>query len=287
MTDTHQSLDSGLYFVSTPIGAARDITLRGLDILESADVLAAEDTRNTRHLMDIHGIKLKGRLLIPYHDHNGARVRPKLIEMINGGKSVAYVSDAGTPLIADPGYALARDVIAADLKVIAAPGASAILTALAVAGLPTDRFFFAGFLPQKKLARRKALASMANIPGTLVFYESPKRVGKSLTDMVLELGGERSAAVCRELTKKFEEVRRGSLAELQDIYQLDTPKGEIVVVIGPAPDREISEDMLQEVLKVALREHNSLRDAVDRVTSDTGLARKKVYQMALMLEQNR
>jgi len=158
LTDIHQSLDAGLYFVSTPIGAARDITLRGLDILKSADVLAAEDTRNTRHLMDIHGVRLEGRSLIPYHDHNGAHVRPKLISMIKEGKSVAYVSDAGTPLIADPGYALARDVIAADLKVIAAPGASAVLAALAVAGLPTDRFFFAGFLPQKKIARRKSLA---------------------------------------------------------------------------------------------------------------------------------
>ncbi len=287
MTDIHQSLDAGLYFVSTPIGAARDITLRGLDILKSADVLAAEDTRNTRHLMDIHGVRLEGRSLIPYHDHNGAHVRPKLISMIKEGKSVAYVSDAGTPLIADPGYALARDVIAADLKVIAAPGASAVLAALAVAGLPTDRFFFAGFLPQKKIARRKSLASMSNIPGTLVIYESPKRVGKSLSDMVLELGGERSAAVCRELTKKFEEVRRGSLAELQKTYQLETPKGEIVVVIGPAPAREISDEMLEGALKVALRHHDSLRDAVDQVTKDTDMARKKVYQMALAMEQKR
>ncbi|NOX40541.1 MAG: 16S rRNA (cytidine(1402)-2'-O)-methyltransferase [Alphaproteobacteria bacterium] len=283
----HQSLDAGLYFVSTPIGAARDITLRGLDILKTADVLAAEDTRNTRHLMDIHGVKLEGRSLIPYHDHNGSHIRPKLIALIKGGKSVAYVSDAGTPLIADPGYALARDVITADLKVIAAPGASAVLAALAVAGLPTDRFFFAGFLPQKKVARRKSLASLANIPGTLVIYESPKRVGKSLSDMVLELGGDRSAAVCRELTKKFEEVRRGSLAELQKAYQQETPKGEIVVVIGPAPDREISNEMLEDALKVALRQHNSLRDAVDQVTKDTDLARKKVYQMALAMEQKR
>lgn len=287
MTDHHQSLAPGLYFVATPIGAARDITLRGLDILANADVLAAEDTRNTRRLMDIHGIALGDRALHAYHDHNGPVQRPKLIALIKAGKSVAYVSDAGTPLIADPGYALARDVIAAGEKVIAAPGASALLAALAVAGLPTDQFFFAGFLPNKSVARRKYLGSFAAIPGTLVFYESPKRVGKTLRDMVQALGGDRQAALCRELTKKFEQVRRTSLAELAEIYETETPKGEIVVVVGPAPERETSPEVLEDALKSALETAGSLRDAVDQVAAVLGLPRKQVYQKALELEKRK
>jgi 16S rRNA (cytidine1402-2'-O)-methyltransferase len=287
LTDHHQSLDSGLYFVATPIGAARDITLRGLDILTQADVLAAEDTRNTRRLLDIHGVALGARRLIPYHDHNGAAQRPKLIAAIEAGKSVAYVSDAGTPLIADPGYALARDVIAAGFKVIAAPGASAVLAALAVAGLPTDRFFFAGFLSPKSAARRKSLSEFAAVPGTLVFYESAKRLSKSLSDMVQCLGGDRQAAVCRELTKKFEEVRRGTLDDLVLAYQGETPKGEIVVVVGPPPLREIGPNVVADALRVALADHNSLRDAVDHVAGALGQPRKQVYNLALKMEKDK
>jgi len=224
LTIMTQSLESALYFVATPIGAARDITLRGLDILARADVLAAEDTRNTKRLLDIHGVDLGARWIVPYHDHNGAAQRPKLIAALKEGKSVAYMSDAGTPLIADPGFALARDVIAAGLKVRAAPGASALLTALAVAGLPTDRFFFAGFLPPKTGARQKELGLLAPVPGTLVFYESPKRIHGSLTDMVQVLGGDRQAAVCRELTKKFEECGAARSKNLRQAMKIKNRK---------------------------------------------------------------
>jgi len=285
LTEPRQSLPIGLYFVATPIGSARDITLRGLDILRNADVLAAEDTRNTRHLMDIHAVQLAGRPLIPYHDHNGPAQRPRLMGLLDEGKSVVFVSDAGTPLIADPGFSLAREAIALGHKVYAAPGASALLAALTVAGLPTDKFFFAGFLPPKSAARQKAVADMASIPGSLVFYESPKRLGKMLTDLAQGLGGDRQAAVCRELTKKFEEVRRGTLAELAGQYATETPKGEIVVVVGPAPERALDGDMLIETLTAALREHSSLKDAVAFVAEMTGLPRKQVYQQALALEK--
>jgi 16S rRNA (cytidine1402-2'-O)-methyltransferase len=285
LSEHDQSLPAGLYFVATPIGAARDITLRGLDILKSADVLAAEDTRNTRHLMDIHGIKLGDRPLLAYHDHNGVRQRPKLIALIKEGKSVAYVSDAGTPLIADPGYGLSRDVIEEGLPVFAAPGASAVLTALAVAGLPTDRFFFAGFLPNKSTARRKMLTEFAPVPGSLVFYESAKRVHKSLVDMALILGN-RQAAVCRELTKKFEDVQRGTLADLADFYADKAVKGEIVVVVGPPLDVVVGAEQLDLALQAALSGAASLRDAVDQVASDLAQPRKAVYRRALELQRD-
>lgn len=285
LTDHTKSLAPGLYFVATPIGSARDITLRGLDILANADVLAAEDTRNTRRLLDIHGVALAGRPLLSYHDHSGPARRERLLAMVKSGKSLAYVSDAGTPLIADPGFALTRDAILAGVPVTAAPGASAVLTALTLSGLPTDRFFFAGFLPPKSAARRKALTELKNIPGSLVFYESPRRVGKTLTDMVHILGSSRQAAICRELTKKFEEVRRKPLCDLAVDFVDEVPKGEIVLVIGPAPAREIPPEVLVDALELALSSTGSLRDAVDDVSSALGLPRKQVYQRALEMEK--
>lgn len=287
LTLERQSLAAGLYFVATPIGAARDITLRGLDILRSADILAAEDTRNTRHLLDIHGVALNGRPLIPYHDHNGPAQRPRLLAWIGEGKSVAYVSDAGTPLIADPGFVLAREAIAKGIDVIAAPGASALLAALTVAGLPTDRFYFAGFLPPKLAARQKMLAQLDGVPGTLVFYESPKRVGKMLMDLVQAFGGDRPAALCRELTKKFEEVRRGRLDELAGEYEKQVPKGEIVVVVGPAPERDLDAKGLAQMMAAALTASATLKDAVASVVAATGAPRKQVYQLALELEKDK
>jgi len=191
-----KQLSAGLYFVATPIGAARDITLRGLDILASADVIAAEDTRTAKRLMEIHGIPLGDRPVISYHDHNGAQVRPRLMRLLNEGKSLVYVSEAGTPLVADPGYALARAAIDAGGQVIGAPGPSAVIAALTVAGLPTDRFFFAGFAPNAKGARRRFFEEFSEVPGTLVFYESPKRIHGMLGDLVQTLGGDRQAAVC-------------------------------------------------------------------------------------------
>ncbi len=204
-------LEPGLYVVATPIGAARDVTLRALDILRDADIVAAEDTRTLRKLLEIHGVRRAGRL-VAYHDHNGAAQRPGLLRALNDGRSIALVSDAGTPLIADPGFKLVEAAAAAGHMVRAAPGASAVLAALSVAGLPTERFLFAGFPPPRTAARRAFLAEVAGVAATLVFYESPRRLAACLADMADTLGADRPAVVCRELTKRFEETWRGSLA---------------------------------------------------------------------------
>ena len=273
----------GLYFVATPIGAARDITLRGLDLLEQADLLAAEDTRNTRKLMDIHGIALNNRRIIAYHDHNGAAQRPKIIDALRQGQVVAYVSDAGTPLVADPGYALSQAVIAEGLPVYAAPGPSAVLAALTVAGLPTDKFLFSGFLPTKSKARCGELSTLSTIKASLVFFESAKRIKGMLNDVAATLG-DRQVALCRELTKKFEEVRRGTVSELlEQIENGAMVKGEYVVVIGPPQVIEISDDIINDHLANLIQDH-SLKDAVALVAEMTGAPRKSVYQLALSLK---
>ncbi len=275
-------LTAGLYLVATPIGTAADITLRALDLLENADILAAEDTRQARKLMDIHGIALNGRPLLPYHDHNGAAMRPRLLEAVKQGKVVAYVSDAGTPLIADPGYQLAAGAIAEGLPLASAPGASAVLAALSVAGLPTDRFLFAGFSPVKMLARKAFFAEFAAVPSTLVFYEAPRRLGDSLGAM-LEVFGDRPAAMCRELTKKFEEVKRGSLAELAAYYaDIPAPKGEAVVVVGPPLKAAATAEAIDAALLEALK-HNRVKDAAAEVAAAFDLPRKPLYQRALEL----
>ncbi len=278
-------LPQGLYIVATPIGTARDITLRALDILASADLIAAEDTRTARHLMEIHGIALRDRPLVAYHDHNGAAVRPRLLQALAEGKAVAYVSEAGTPMVADPGYVLAREAIAAGHTVTSAPGPSAVITALTLAGLPTDRFLFAGFAPNGGAARRTYLRELANIPATLVIYESPKRIQKSLKDMVLEFGAARQAAICRELTKKFEEVIRAPLGDLAEQLADRTLKGEIVVVIDRNRE-ELGEESLEEALRNALSTM-SVKDAAEVVSEALGLPKRKVYQAALELEKAR
>ena len=275
----------GLHFVSTPIGAARDITLRGLDLLREADVLAAEDTRTLRHLMDIHGIPLGGRPLVAYHDHNGEAVRPRLLAALAEGKAVAYASEAGTPLVADPGFQLGRAAIAAGHRVFAAPGPSAVLAALTVSGLPSDRFLFAGFPPHTAQARRKWIAEFAQVPATLVFYESPKRVRDMLTDLATELGADRDAVLCRELTKRFEEVRRGTLSDLVASCA-DTPiKGEVVVLV----DRSRAPRFGPEDVEAALRDRLqrlSVKDAAAEVAEMLGLPRREVYQRALAMEKD-
>ena len=277
---------AGLHIVATPIGAARDITLRSLDILAGADLLAAEDTRNTRRLMDIHGIKLGDRRLVAYHDHNGAKVRPYIIEALKNGGSVAYVSDAGTPMVADPGFDLSRAVIAEDLPVFAAPGASAVLAALCVSGQPTDRFFFAGFAPNKSSARKRFLTEFEAVPATMVFYESPKRILASLKDMIEVYGAGRAVSVCRELTKKFEEVVRGSLQDAVDNFAArDSIKGEIVVVLGPPIAKEISEDDITAALEIALGKMR-VKDAANIVAEQFNLPRKEVYARALALDKS-
>lgn len=275
-------LAPGLYLVATPIGTADDITVRALDILARADVLAAEDTRRTRQLLAIHGISLGGRPIVPYHDHNGAAQRPGLLRRIAEGGSVALVSDAGTPLVADPGWRLAREAIDEGLPVTAAPGASALLAALSVAGLPTDRFLFAGFPPPRAGERRRWLADLAAVPATLVFYESPRRVGETLMALHDTLGN-RPAALCRELTKRFEEVRRAPLAELAAVYETHEPRGEVVVVVGPPSDESADAATVDLALRQAL-EDSSVRDAARAVAGRLGVPRKEAYLRALALK---
>lgn len=275
-------LAPGLHLVATPIGAARDITLRALDVLASADMLAAEDTRTLRHLMEIHGIALGDRPLLAYHDHNGEAMRPRLLAALAAGRSVAYASEAGTPLVADPGYQLARAAIGAGHRVFAAPGPSAVLAALTVSGLPSDRFLFAGFPPAAAAARGRWLAELRDIPATLVLYESPRRVGELLGDMVRCFGQERRAAVCRELTKRFEEISRGTLGELAAAFRDRPVKGEIVVLVDRARGRAVTEAEMEAALREAL-EAMTVRDAAAAVAEALGLPRREVYQAALRL----
>lgn len=271
-----------LSIVATPIGNARDITLRALDILGTAAVIACEDTRVTGKLLAMHGLKTP---MISYHEHNAPEARPKIIEKLKSGFSVALVSDAGTPLISDPGYKLVEACIEEGVPVTALPGPSSVLCALALAGLPTDSFMFVGFLPSKTTARRKALAAHAAIPASLVFMESAKRLASSLQDMTSELGP-RPAAVLREMTKIHEEAVRSPLDALAAHYdEVGAPKGEVVVVVGPpSPDEtRVSEDDLDALIRKSLGE-GSLKDAVKAVQHETGLPRKTVYDRAVALK---
>jgi 16S rRNA (cytidine1402-2'-O)-methyltransferase len=277
-----ERLAPGLYLVATPIGTASDITLRALDILRRADAIAAEDTRRTRQLMEIHGIARAGRPIIPYHDHNGAAQRPGLLARLREGQAVALVSDAGTPLVADPGWRLAGAAIEAGLPVTAAPGASAVLAALSVSGLPTDRFLFAGFPPTRTGERSRWLSELATVPATLVFYEAPHRVAPSLAAMREALGN-RQAALCRELTKKFEEVRRGPIDDLvATVAGPDKLRGEVVIVVGPPEAEPASLLDLDTALKAQLATA-SVRDAARTVAEALGVPRKQAYQRALEL----
>ncbi|MFN3294424.1 MAG: 16S rRNA (cytidine(1402)-2'-O)-methyltransferase [Gemmobacter sp.] len=275
-----------MHLVATPIGAARDITLRALDILAGADVLAAEDTRTLRHLMEIHGIALQGRPLVAYHDHNGETARPRILAALAEGKSVAYASEAGTPLVADPGMKLARAAIEAGHRVLAAPGPSAVLAALSVAGLPTDRFLFAGFPPAAAGARAAWLRELAEVPATLVIYESPKRISRLLGEMSDALGGSRESAVCRELTKRFEEVSRGTLAELAERFAGQESKGEIVVVVDRPGEAAANPADVETALRAALAAPGAhLKQVAAAVSERFGLPRRDVYQLALRLAE--
>lgn len=275
-------LSAGLYFVATPIGSARDMTLRGLDILASADLIAAEDTRTARKLMEIHGVPLNGRKVVAFHDHSGDGAIARLVADMKSGKSVAYVSEAGTPLVADPGYELGRAAIKEGVDVTTAPGASAVLAALTVSGLATDRFAFVGFLPAGKKQRENEIAALRDTPFTLVFYESPKRVGEMLGNLRDILGDEREAVVCRELTKKFEEISRGSLATLAADFADRAVKGEIVVLVGRAGAVEVADDDIDGALREAMKTMR-VKDAATVVAGALGLPRRQVYQIALQL----
>jgi 16S rRNA (cytidine1402-2'-O)-methyltransferase len=270
----------GLHVVATPIGNLRDITLRALETLAAADVVACEDTRVTRKLFDHYALATP---MMSYHDHNAEIARPKILAMLAAGKSVALVSDAGTPLISDPGFKLVRAACADGHAVTAAPGASAVLMALSVAGLPTDRFFFEGFLPAKEVARRARIAELSRIPATLVLFESGPRIAAALGELAAGLGA-REAAVCRELTKLHEEVRRGDLGALASVYAAGAEmRGEFVLVIAPpAPAAQPSAAEIDALLRAALA-RTTLKEAVAEVAAATGEPRRAVYSRALEL----
>ena len=276
-------LSPGLYFVSTPIGTARDITLRALDILANADVLAAEDTRTLKKLLEIHGIQLKKRSLISYHDHNASKVRPKLLAHLDQGKSIAYASEAGTPLIADPGFSLLTEVLSLKNNVTSAPGPCALIAALTVAGLPTDKFYFEGFLPTNKNQKEVKFRELQFYRGTLIFYESAKRLKDTLVKAAKVFGGDRQGVVCREITKKFEDTRRGGLKELSEFYSDKNVKGEIVLLIAGAVSSIIDQNELEQFLKDALKSM-SVKDSADTVANALNVPKRDVYQIALKIK---
>ncbi|NLH80223.1 MAG: 16S rRNA (cytidine(1402)-2'-O)-methyltransferase [Phyllobacteriaceae bacterium] len=271
---------AGLHVVATPIGRLADVTLRALETLAGADLIACEDTRVTRVLLDRYAIRVP---LVSYNDHNAAERRPRLLAALDEGKAVALVSDAGTPLVSDPGYKLVAEAIAAGHRVIPVPGPSAMLAALVASGLPSDTFLFAGFLPTKLEARRHRLEDLARVPATLVFYESPHRLADMLADAVAVFGASRAGAVARELTKTFEETVRGSLGELAAIFAERAVKGEIVVVIGPPAEEKASEADVDAMLRAALA-RQAPGKAVAEVARLTGADRKALYARAMALK---
>jgi 16S rRNA (cytidine1402-2'-O)-methyltransferase len=285
MADQDIHLTPGLYIIATPIGNLGDITLRALETLRHADTIACEDTREAGKLASAYGISAAR---IPYHDHNAAEMRPKILKMLQQGKAVALISDAGMPLISDPGYKLVELCVEHDIYVTCIPGASASLTGLVLSGLPSDRFYFGGFLPPKTIGRRAALADLKAIPATLIFYETGPRLAASLADMAAVFGN-RPAAMARELTKKFEEVRRGTLSDLAVHYaQVGEPKGEIVVIVG-APDASTAgqawDDAAIDALlqKVMAEKGLRVKDAAAYVATESGWRKGDVYQRALLL----
>jgi 16S rRNA (cytidine1402-2'-O)-methyltransferase len=277
-----EPLDAGLYVVATPIGNLKDVSFRALSVLAASDAVLAEDTRVTKTLLAHYGITTP---LVPYHEHSNDAVRERMVLRVREGQALALVSDAGTPLVSDPGYKLVQAAIEAGLPVTPIPGPSAALTALVVSGLPTDRFFFEGFLPAKAGARRTRLAAIGTIPGTLMLFEAPHRLPEMLVDAA-EVLGDRPAVVARELTKMFETVRRGTLPELAAQFgEEGPPKGEIVVLIGQAREDAGGPEVdaaLDEKLEGALRQH-SIKDAAALVADEMGRPKREVYARALAL----
>ncbi|CAG1014790.1 Ribosomal RNA small subunit methyltransferase I [Rhizobiaceae bacterium] len=274
-------LDPALYLVATPIGNLADITLRALETLAAADVLACEDTRVTRVLLDRYGIR---RRAVPYHEHNADEAGPRLVEALLAGQSVALVSDAGTPLVSDPGYRLVERALEAGMRIVPLPGPSSVLAALAASGLPSDTFLFAGFLPVKDGQRRGRLDELKSVPATLVFFASPRRLAESLIAMADVLGDGRRAAVARELTKTFEEFRRGTLGELAERYRdAPSPKGEIVVCVGPPLAREVSGEEDIDRLLLSLAGEMPASKAAAEAARMTGLKKPDLYRRLLEL----
>ncbi|MGX5800951.1 16S rRNA (cytidine(1402)-2'-O)-methyltransferase [Bradyrhizobium sp. Arg314] len=275
-------LAPALYLVATPIGNLADITLRALETLASADIVACEDTRVSRVLLERYGIR---RRTTAYHEHNAAEAGPKLIAALAAGQSVALISDAGTPLISDPGYRLVGDALERGIRVVPIPGPSAALAALTASGLPSDAFLFAGFLPVKAGQRLTKLESFRQVPATLIFFESPRRLAETLGAMAEALGGTRQAAIGRELTKTFEEMRTGTLAELADHYAAaDTPKGEIVICVGPP---EASEDQPADIdrLLLSLAAEMPASKAAAEAAKMTGGQKQALYRRLLELRE--
>lgn len=268
---------AGLYLIATPIGHLGDITLRALAILAAADVIACEDTRNSGNLLQAFGIK---KPTFSYHDHNEDARRPEVLQRLAQGEVVALISDAGMPAIADPGFKLVRECREAGFNVTVIPGANAAVTAMAGSGLPTDQFIFAGFLPPKSAARKKGLAAFKQSAATLIFYEAPQRLAASLADLAETLGADRPAAVARELTKFYEEMRRGTLGELADYYAANEARGEIVILVGKSEHKEEEAFDIDALLKGRLK-HLTVRDAVAEVAEMTGHPKKEVYARAL------
>ncbi len=278
-----RAIEPGLHIVATPIGNLGDITLRALNALAAADLVLAEDTRISRRLLAHYEIETP---LSAYHEHNAAEARPGILSRLAEGQALALISDAGTPLISDPGYRLVAAAIEAGHLVRPIPGPSAALAALSCAGLPTDRFFFEGFLPQKSAARRERANALARIPATLVFYEAPSRLAACLQDLAAELGP-RPAAVARELTKLFEETRRGALGELAAYYAAEPPKGEIVILVGPPLEQPAVEGEALDREILAALDGLSIKDAATAVAASTGRPRREIYSRALRIAGER
>ncbi|MBL8572208.1 MAG: 16S rRNA (cytidine(1402)-2'-O)-methyltransferase [Hyphomicrobiaceae bacterium] len=277
---TAARIDPGLHVVATPIGHLGDITIRALETLAGADMVLCEDTRVTRVLFDRYAIR---NHLSAYHEHNAEMMRPRIMDALAEGKSVALVSDAGTPLVSDPGYKLVTEAIAHGHKVIAAPGASAVLTALVSAGLPSDRFLFVGFLPSRSEARRQRIEALKPVDATLIIYEAPHRTAETLAELAEILGADRPAALCRELTKKFEECRRGGLKALAEGAEAVPPRGEVVLVIGPPQEEATGAGDVDALLLAALA-HQPVGKAAAEVARLTGQDRKALYRRALELK---
>ena len=266
-----------LYIVATPIGNLGDITFRAVEALKSVDLIVCEDTRVSKKLLNHYDITT---LLATYHEHNAAQVRPKLLAQLQAGESIALISDAGTPLISDPGYKLVQEAQEAGINIVPIPGANAAITALCASGLPTDQFTFAGFLPSKQQARKKALQALAPIPGTLVFYESAKRVLDTLAAIQTVLD-EREVVIARELTKQFEEIARGPIADIiAEFSARESIKGEIVLLVGPASAPAYGADAMDALLREALKTM-STKEAAKHVAEQTGASKSDLYQRAL------
>ncbi|TPL80226.1 16S rRNA (cytidine(1402)-2'-O)-methyltransferase [Mesorhizobium sp. B2-3-14] len=274
-------LDPALYLVATPIGNLADITLRALETLAAADIVACEDTRVSRVLLDRYGIR---RRTTAYHEHNAGEAGPKLIAALEAGQSVALISDAGTPLVSDPGYRLVGEALDHGIRVVPIPGPSAPLAALTASGLPSDAFLFAGFLPVKSGQRLARLEALRAVPATLIFFESPRRLAESLGAMVEALGGERKAAVGRELTKTFEEMRTGTLRALADHYAgADTPRGEIVVCVGAAEAKADEPEDIDRLL-LSLAAEMPASKAAAEAAKMTGGQKQALYRRLLELK---